>query len=179
MDEYGTVRPGSGAANCPSCDATRKRTAVHSELGRRPGSLSGAAAGKCREARVRHSGLLPDVQSCSFGAGASSGGQSGCDSEADARTIRDVLEREAWLERACLAGKVLFVPSRRRAPLDSVAVHGAESGACWIGSGTARMAMVERRSTLRSHTGRMALNGTMEPAMGCRQLEEVPRHPGN
>jgi REP element-mobilizing transposase RayT len=54
-----------------------------------------------------------------------------------------VLERKSSFDRPCLAGEILFLSSGRAAFMGSVAVHGAESGACRDGGYGCGVGMVQ------------------------------------
>jgi len=97
-------------------------------------------------------------------------------SQANSRGVCCLLECETWFEWSRVAGKVLFLPAGRAAPLEDSALRRAEPGARRIGCACGSLDMVERRGTLRSgRSRRVAANGDVGSAMGYLKLEKIPR----
>ena len=107
-----------------------------------------------RGARVVGGGLLPDVEPRACGGDPAPGGGAGGGLPSGAWALRRVLECCPRLQRARVAGAILFLPDGPGPLVDGAALCGTESGARGNGGGGGGVAVVERRRALRNGRSR-------------------------
>ena len=122
--------------------------------------LPGAGESTARDRGIRHRNY--EMPGLSLGA------------EVHARAIRILWERFPCLERARVAGAVLFLPVGRRALVAGFPLHRVEPGARGIGGGGRDVEVVQCRGSLRvSRTRRLPRHRAVAPSLVGGNLAEV------
>ena len=107
----GTIRSRGRGRRSPSRYPARQRATNDFRRGLGPPRLSRIARAILPTEPSVVAGLLPDVKPCTSDCRAPQRRGVGAGAEARAWTVRRLLERAPVVERACLAGAVLFVPA--------------------------------------------------------------------
>src|SRR5690242_5004004 len=92
--------------------------------------------------RLTSAGLLPHVEPCAPDCHSAHARSHGRCLEAGARPLCFLLEHTPWIERARVAGKVLFVSAWAASGVGSAALYGVEPGARGTGDPSGGLAVV-------------------------------------